>query len=90
MKPIKPKFKDTVKVEFTISKNTKEILLQYAKYTKYTESEIIDNLASEIVNDDKEFVKWLKSKRYKKKIDGLIFKEDDSKGLDGYEETNET
>ena len=40
-----------------------------------SEGEIIDRIVSEIINDDKDFVEWLKTRRYKKKIESLIFQE---------------
>ena len=72
MKPIKHKYSDTVNVQWSISKRSKEIISQYSKYTKYEESEIIDMLISDILEDGT-FVKWLKSRRYKTKSDKLIF-----------------
>ena len=56
MKPIKPKFANTVKLEIQISDTSNEILSNYAKYTKFTESEIIDQLVLEIKEDDQDFV----------------------------------
>lgn len=89
MIPIRPKFEGRIKTEVNISKRTKEILAQYAKFNKYTEGEIIDKIVSEILQDDEEFVNWLKSRRYSKKIDEIIFQngEGDSSA---YEEVNET
>jgi len=75
MKPILPKFSDTVKLDLDITKKTQEILCQYSKYTKYSESEIIDMIVSEIINDDKDFVEWLNTRRYNKKIKALIFEQ---------------
>ena len=72
MKPIKPKYSNTVNVEWSISKRSKEIISQYSKYTKYEESELIDMLISDILEDGT-FVKWLKNRRYKTKSDKLIF-----------------
>lgn len=72
MKPIKPKYSDTVNVQWSISKRSKEIISQYSKYTKYEESELIDILIGDILEDET-FVKWLKCKRYKTKVSKLIF-----------------
>lgn len=72
MKPIKPKYKDNVKAEWKISKRSELIIKNYAKYTKYEENEIIDSLILDIL-EDKEFVNWLNKKRYKKKINDVIF-----------------
>lgn len=89
MKPIIPKFSNTVNSTLDITKRTKEILNQYSKYTNYSEGEIIDMIASEIINDDKDFVGWLKTRRYKKKIEGLIFQEN-MEVVFKSEETDET
>jgi hypothetical protein len=89
MIPIRPKFEDRIKTEVNISKRTKEILVQYAKFNKYSEGEIIDKIVSEILQDDEKFVKWLKSRRYSKKIDEIIF-QNDKGDLSAYEEVNET
>jgi hypothetical protein len=68
MKPIKPRFSNTIKLEIQISDVSKEILSQYAKYTKYSESEILDTLIGEIAIDDEDFVEWLSKRRNQKKI----------------------
>ena len=73
MKPVKPKYLDTTKVDWKISKKSKLIIDYYAKYTKYEESEIIDKMILEIM-DDSDFIQWLSKKRYKKKFDELVFK----------------
>lgn len=84
MKAIKPKHEGTVKVNWRISVRTKEIISEYSKYTKYEEDEIADMLLAEILEDEK-FVGWLKKKRYKKKIDEIIFNDT----LEDYVETSE-
>lgn len=72
MKPIKPKFANLVEVKLNISDRSSEILKRYAEYTKFTESEIIERLIAEIM-DDTTFVSYLMGKRNRKKIDNLIF-----------------
>ena len=72
MKPIKPKYASLVKAEFNISDRSKEIIKQYAGYTKFSESEIVEKLISEIMEDES-FVEHLKGKRYLKKIQSVIF-----------------
>lgn len=72
MKPIKPKYSDTVNVQWSISKRSKEIINQYSKYTRYEESELIDILIGDILEDET-FIEWLKCRRYKAKVDKLIF-----------------
>lgn len=85
MKPIKPKFSNTVKLEIQISDKSKEILVQYAKYTKYSESEIIDKLIGEIAEDDLDFIEWLSKRRNLKRIQKKILnhvEEEMDKGSD--------
>lgn len=82
MKPIKPKYTDTVNVEWSISKRSKEIINQYSKYTKYDESELVDMVIAEII-EDSDFVDWLKNRRYTTKVNKLIFDTDGMKG-DGF------
>lgn len=77
MKPIKPKYTNTVKVEWRLSRRSREIIAQYAKYTHYDESEIVEKLLDEIIEDEA-FVKWLKRRRYQKKTNALIFGEVDA------------
>lgn len=72
MNPIKPKYSDTSNVQWSISKRSKEIISQYSKYTKYEESELIDILICDILEDDA-FVTWMKSRRYTTKVNKLIF-----------------
>lgn len=73
MKPIRPKYTNTVKVNWRLSKRSHEIILQYSKYTHYDESEIMEKLIDEILEDEA-FVKWLKRRRYQKKTNELIFR----------------
>lgn len=75
MKPLYPKYKDTIKLELRISEQTNEILKQYSKYTKFDVDEIVNHITSEIIQDDQDFVKWLRSKRFSKKIKERIFGE---------------
>lgn len=75
MKPIKPKYTDCVNVQWSISKRSQLIISQYAKYTKYEESELIDTLITDIL-EDKDFISWLKTRRYQTKVNKLIFNSD--------------
>lgn len=93
MKPIKPKYRDSVKVEWKIPRRSKQIISQYAKYTKYDEDEIIDKLIQDIM-EDKDFLEWLKSRRFQKKIIDVILEDTDlatadAEGADGFEEVQE-
>ena len=87
MKPIKPKYADTVKVEWNISKKSKAIISEYSKYTKYDEDELVDMIIQQVL-EDAEFFDWLKSKRYTKKINKLIFGSTEDEG-DRKVDTNE-
>ncbi|MBX4260575.1 hypothetical protein KTC96_04970 [Clostridium estertheticum] len=77
MKPIKPKYADTIKTDWRISKRSKQIINQYSKYTKYEEDEIIDRLITDILVDN-DFIGWLKTRRYQKKIQGVIFEDNET------------
>lgn len=71
MKPVKPRYTDTVKVEWRIPKKSKQIISLYADYTKYSEEELISKAIGEIL-EDKSFIEWLKNKRYQKRIKGIL------------------
>ena len=75
---LNPKYDDWIKVEWKIYKRTNEIVTQYAKYTKYDESQIADFLLAQIIKDQN-FVKWLSSRRYQKRINAVIFGGSDPK-----------
>lgn len=77
MNPIKPKYIDTIKANWRISKRSNQIINQYSKYTKYDEGEIIDKLIADILVD-KDFIKWLNDRRYQKKIQGVIFDDNET------------
>mgnify|MGYP000925139014 CR=1 FL=1 len=77
MKPIKPKFSNTFKLELQVSDRSKAILSEYSKYTKYTESEIVDKLIREIAVDDEDFREWLGKRRNQKKIQAKILVDSD-------------
>lgn len=69
---IKPKYSNLVKVEFNISDVARDILKHYAEYTKYTESEIIDQMILEEILKDDDFIQYTSQKRYKKKITNTL------------------
>ncbi len=82
MNPIKPKYINSVKVDWKISKYSKQIVSLYAKYTKYDENEIVDKLILDIL-EDKNFVEWLNTRRYQKKIQELMLNSSDIIESDG-------
>ena len=56
MKLLKPKRKEMVKVEYEVLKPTRLIFDLYSKYTNYTEGEILDHLAIEVLKEDYDLV----------------------------------
>jgi len=91
MKPLKPRYIDSVKVDWKISKKSKDLVTLYSKYSKYDESEIIDRLIFDILQD-KDFTKWLETRRYQSKIKNIIKTDNElldtktSEGADVFEE----
>ena len=79
LKPIKPKYTNCVNMKWSISKRSQLIISEYSKYTKYEESELIDFLIEDIL-EDKSFVEWLKKRRYQTKVNKLIFNSDCTQG----------
>lgn len=67
MKFIEPKNRNAKPVEWRISKKTQDIIKYYAEYTEYTEEQIVDEFLLNIL-DDKNFIKWVKSKKNNKRI----------------------
>ena len=67
MVKIQPKYLETVKAEWKVSKRSKEIISEYSKFTRYDEDEIIDMVITGIL-EDTDFIDWLKKKRYKRKL----------------------
>lgn len=63
VKPIKPKNINADTVDWRISERGRAIINYYAEYTECTESYIVDKLILEILEDDKEFIKWVNDKR---------------------------
>lgn len=68
MQLLKPKRTETVKQEYEVLKSTRFIFESYSKYTKYTEGEILDHLAIQLLKEDHEFVKWISKQRTNKKF----------------------
>jgi len=55
---IKPKIIFKVVPYWKISENTKSIVKNYANYTGFTESEIVDSFLKNILKDP-DFIKWV-------------------------------
>lgn len=69
---IKPKNANKERVSWRISNRTKLIIDYYAKYTGYEVDEIVDIFMKNALKDE-DFIKWLKNRRSKKKINEIIF-----------------
>ncbi len=77
MKYIQPKT-DKRKVTFSLSQRTSQILSLYAKYTKYTEDEVVDMFLLNL-SEDVKFLEWAQRQRNNKRIIALL------QGADSYE-----
>lgn len=67
MKFLKPKNKNCEPVDWKISEQTRYIVKYYAEYLEFTEEEVVDEFLKNII-DDKDFVEWVESKRFNKRI----------------------
>lgn len=77
MKYIQPKTTKQ-KVSFSLSQRTYQILSLYAKYTKYTEDEVVDMFLLNL-SEDVKFLEWAQRQRNNKRIIALL------QGADSYE-----
>ncbi|MFD2045184.1 hypothetical protein ACFSTA_15980 [Ornithinibacillus salinisoli] len=64
---IEPKNKKAQKVDWMISERVRHMVKYYAEYSEYNESEVVDLLLSNIIDDEK-FIDWVKNKRNNKRI----------------------
>ncbi|MEK4869373.1 MULTISPECIES: hypothetical protein [Bacillaceae] len=67
MKFIKPKNNKAENVDWLISERVRAIVKTYAEYTEYSESEVVDMLLLNIL-DDKDFIKWIENRRNNRRI----------------------
>ena len=67
MKFIKPKNIKADNVDWLISERVRAIVKNYAEYTEYGESEVVDMFLLNIL-DDKDFLNWIESKRNNRRI----------------------
>lgn len=67
MKFIKPKNNNAANVDWVISERVRNIVKHYAEYTEYSESEVVDTILLNLL-DDKEFIKWIESRRNNRRI----------------------
>lgn len=77
MKFIEPKNRQSAKVNWKISEKTRSIVKYYAEYTENTEEEVVDEFLTNILLD-KNFQKWIESKRYNKRIMNQIYNTEDT------------
>jgi DNA relaxase NicK len=64
---IKPKNKNVEKVDWLLSERTRAIVKYYAEYTEYSESEVVDKILLNIL-EDKDFIDWIEKKRNNRRI----------------------
>ncbi len=67
MKFINPKNTKAEKVDWFISERVRTIVKTYAEYTEYSESEVVDMLLLNLL-DDEDFLNWIKNKRNNRRI----------------------
>lgn len=67
MKFIKPENKKAESVEWLISERVRTLVKVYVEYTGYSESEVVDTLLLNIL-DDNDFLKWIENKRNNRRI----------------------
>lgn len=67
MKFIKPENKKAGSVEWLISERVRTLVKVYVEYTGYSESEVVDTLLLNIL-DDNDFLKWIENKRNNRRI----------------------
>ena len=78
---IKPKKVLDQKNDWKLSKRVKTIVSLYSEYTGYSENEVVDTFFNNLLKDS-DFIEWLNSRRFKKRIEGIL-KEDDQKVDEG-------
>ena len=70
MKYLPPKpIKSTV--DWEISDTTLSLIEHYAKYTKYSEAEVVDLFMTNLASDEN-FIEWANGQRYSKKLKALL------------------
>ncbi|MGD6992017.1 hypothetical protein [Sutcliffiella horikoshii] len=67
MKFITPKNNKAESVEWLISERVRALVNVYSEYTGYSESEVVDTLLLNIL-DDKDFLNWIENKRNNRRI----------------------
>ncbi|WP_335870876.1 hypothetical protein [Bacillus sp. 2205SS5-2] len=67
MKFIKPKNNNADGVDWLISERVRAIVKTNAEFTEYSENEVVDVFLLNLL-DDKDFIKWIESKRNNRRI----------------------
>lgn len=62
MKFIKPKYQNVESAEFKLSEKTRKLICHYAEYTGLTESQVLEETLSGLV-EDADFIKHIKGLR---------------------------
>lgn len=74
MKFIKPRRINAQSTDWKISEQSRAIVKYYAEYTEYSESEVVDLFLKRLL-EDKDFIEWVNSKRFNKRILALLAQE---------------
>jgi hypothetical protein len=67
MKFIKPKNDNAENVDWLISERARNIVKNYAEYTEYSESEVVNLFLLNLL-EDKDFISWIENKRNNRRI----------------------
>lgn len=67
MKFIKPKNNNAEQVEWLIAERVRNLVKNYAEYTEYTESEIVNQFLLNLL-EDKDFIAWIENRRNNRRI----------------------
>lgn len=67
IKFIKPRNIKRSSVDWQISERTQALIKYYAEYTEYTESDVVDDFLTNLLND-KDFIDWILHRRNNKRI----------------------
>lgn len=67
MKFIKPKNNNAEQVDWLIAERIRNLVKNYAEYTEYTESEIVNQFLLNLL-EDKDFIAWIGNRRNNRRI----------------------
>ncbi|WP_210607882.1 hypothetical protein [Priestia flexa] len=67
MKFLKPKKLNAEKVDWLVSEQVRAIIKNYAEYTEYSESDIINMVLLDLI-EDRDFIEWVAAKRNNKRL----------------------